>query len=358
MNVGPPPLPPSARSPGESSFARQASNACLAAPIIIFVLACCVSSFTQNHHNASGRPLLLILGAVAAALLILGALLGILAMALAKPAERRSVTVRSLCGLMLLGLLVAMAVPSFMRARAQALRRQQSLQELHTAVDDIRAQAAASLTNGGKTTVDPQALLQSFNRVETNSTGDTAVLFQCTQRFLKRELAYQQAYTQAVSTLRATKVLGTEDLVQREQIPARKAVVQKFLDVNSDFKTFLVQSESNFRKELTDAGISETQVEEALKGFRRTWQPQGPLLIAIREADDRFGHELLETLDLLDSQWGHWRYDRSKRLVRFADHDALQQFNALMADIRQTSSDQAAAQKRLAAVLSRPTGSF
>ena len=358
MSGGPPPLPSSARSEGASGFARRASYACLASPLVMIGLALCISTLSHNQRDPAWRPLFLIFGEVAAGLFIFGDLFGILAMALAGPGERRPVMVRALCGLALLGLLVAIAIPNFMRARAQALQRRQSLRELHAAVDDVRAQAAAALTNGGKTSVDPQPLLRSFNQIEKNSSGDTAVLFQCTQRFIKRELAYQQTYTQAVSALTAAKVLAASDLDDRTQIATRKAVVQTFLDANGAFKTFLLQSESSFRKELTRAGVSEAQTEEALKGFRKNWQPQAPLLITIREADDRFGQKLLEVLDLFDSQWGQWRYDAAAHLVRFENRDAVRQYNALMADIRQTSSDQAAAQKRLAALLSLPTTSF
>jgi hypothetical protein len=345
----------SADRPQEASgFARQASKASLAAPIIIIALSICVSGFSQNHRDPSGRPLFLIFGAVTAVLFLIGVLSGILAMALAKPAERRSVMLRALCGFALLGLLVAIAVPNFIRARELALRNKQSLRQLSTAVADVRAQAVVALTNGGKTTVDPEPLLESFNQLEKNSSGETAVLFQCTQRFIKRELSYQQTYAQAASDLTAAKVVTVANLERRSQISGRKAVVQKFLDANDALKTFILQSESNLRKELTNADVSAQQTEAALKGFRKTWQPQAQLLISIREADDRFSHELLDMLDLFDSQWGQWRYDTSANVVRFEDGNALRKYKALMAQIKQTSTDQAAAQQRLAALLSQP----
>jgi hypothetical protein len=358
MNVGPPPFLSANRPQEQSGFARRASKACLAAPLIIIGLSTSIYGFSPNHRGPSGRGVFLILGAATAALFLIGALCGILAMALAKPAERRSVILRTLCGFALLGLLVAIAVPNFIRARELALRNKQSLRQLSTAVADVRAQAVVALTNGGKTTVDPEPLLQSFNQVEKNSSGDTALLFQCTQRFIKREMSYQQTYAQAASDLTAAKVVMVANLERRSQISGRKAVVQKFLDANDALKTFILQSELNLRKELTDAGVSAQQTEGALKGFRKTWQPQAQLLMSIRDADDRFGHQLLEVLDLFDGQWGQWRYDTSANVVRFEDGNALRKYKALMAEIKQTSGDQAAAQQRLAALLSQPNSMF
>src|SRR3974390_198222 len=134
MNIEPPPLPLSAEESRPSAFPRQASLVCLMAPLIIIALSLFIKSFSANHQDASGRALFMVFGLVVGGFFVVGVLFGFLAIVLAKSGERRSVVVRALCGLAMLGLLVAIAVPNFMRARAQALRRKQSLQELNHAV--------------------------------------------------------------------------------------------------------------------------------------------------------------------------------------------------------------------------------
>jgi hypothetical protein len=357
MNVGPPPLP-SFQSQPSGGFARQAGHACLAAPLIVIGLSLLTSNFSQNHRDASGAPLLLIFGFVEVAFFLGGTLLGVLAIVLAKPGQRTSVIRSAVCGLALLGLLAAIAVPNFVRARSLALQRNQSIQELHSAVVDVRTQAAAALTNGGKTTVDSQEVFRSLNRLAENGSGDTAAVANGSQLFLKRLQSYQRAYSRAASELTAAKVLTASNLTQRAQIADRKAIVQKFLDANHDLKTFLVQSKSNYRQEMTAAGISPEQIQAALNGFGKNWDSHGPFIVIIRETDDDLGHAMLGVLNLFDTQWGQWSYDTSARLVRFQDHTTLVQYNALMAEIKQAASDQAAAQKRLAALLSQPTSSF
>ena len=148
MNVGPPPLPSSVRSAEPSAFACQAANACLAAPLIIFGLSFCLSTLTRNHQDASSRSLLLIFSFVEAGILFVGVVAGILAIVLAKTGQRSSVIASAVCGLVLLGLLTAIAVPNFVRARTLALQNNQALSELHTAAADFRAEAVACLTNG------------------------------------------------------------------------------------------------------------------------------------------------------------------------------------------------------------------
>jgi type II secretory pathway pseudopilin PulG len=353
MNVGPPPLP--LRDEEPSAFASHASNACLATPLIMLALAQCVGSFSQNHQDSSGRALFVTVALVQGGLFFMGAILGVLAIALAKPGQRGSVIGRAVGGLAIMGLLAAIAIPNFVRARTQAMQqRKESLAELRTAVADVRAQAATALTNSGKTSVDTDKLMQTVDKVAQNG----SIEFKGVQLFLKRVQTYQHAYTVAAGELTAAKVLAASTLGQREQIANRVAVVQKFLAANDAFKSFLEHSDSNFRKEMAAAGCTPQQAEAAFKGFRKNWDAQAPLIMSIRETDDRLGHSMLEVLGLLDTQWDQWRFDTTKGVLRFEDRSVLTKYNTLMADIKETAAEQAEAQKRLAAVLSQTTNSF
>src|SRR5262249_34849605 len=157
----------------------------------------------QNHQDSSGRALALVVGLVSAGLFLIGTTLGILAIALATPGQRRSVIGRAVCGLAIMGFFAVIAIPSFVRARAIGWQRKQSVTELRTAVADVRAQAAAALTNSGKTTVDTDRLVQSINRLAETGSSDVKGL----QLFLKRVQTYQHAYTVAAAELTAAKVL-------------------------------------------------------------------------------------------------------------------------------------------------------
>jgi hypothetical protein len=339
---------------GLQNPACQAANACLAAPLLIFGLAFCLSTLTQNHRDASNRPLLLGFSFVAAGILFVGVIAGILAIALAKAGQRSSVLVRAGCGLLLMGLLAAIAVPNFVRARTLALQNKQALSELHAAAADLRAQTAASLTNGEGGAVDARHLQWSLKRAAERSSGETAALLRGSQAFVTHLQSYQQAYERAAGELLAAKVLAASTLQQRAQIEDRKALVHNFVDANDAFKTFLQESESNYGKEFAALDVSSSQTEAAIAGFKKAWAAQRPLLVKIREADDQMGRAMLGVLDLFNSQWGKWRYDAAASLVRFQDRTALDQYKALMAEIKQGRTDQAAAQKDLLAVMSQP----
>jgi hypothetical protein len=60
------------------------------------------------------------------------------------------------------------------------------------------------------------------------------------------------------------------------------------------------------------------------------------------------GGAMLGVLDLLDANWGRWRYNETSGKVRFENASAVTQYNAFMAQIHKAATEQAAAQKRLA----------
>ncbi len=358
LKVQPPPLPTSARSPGLDSFARQAANACLAAPLLLIGLEQCVSVLARETHAPSLRPLALGLGWVAVALALLGFVAGLVALVSARPGQRGAVYIRAGAGLGLLGLLGAIAVPNFVRARSAALQNQAALQEVQTAANELRARAVASFNGGDKRPVDGGQLQQSLNRAATRASGDTAAMLKASAAYAQKLQALKTAYERASQELVSAKVLATRNLAGPEQLQARRAVVRKFLAANEALKTHIQQSEANYRKELAGFQLPAEESESAVRAFRKAYGLQGPLLLEIREADERIGNATLAVLNLLEANWGRWSYDETAGVLRFDDSSVIGQYKDLMAQIRQAAAEQRAVQQRLAAVMSRTSSAL
>ncbi len=353
MYSEPPPLP---GQPEPSLFARQAANACIAAPLITIALAACLSSLLRNQHDGSGSGQIVAIayGLVYLLIIVAGCILGVLALALARPGQRGSVIPRVVIGYVLVGLMMAIAIPNFLRARRIALQQKQALTEMHAAAQDYKVQALEALTNshqrGG---INADQLQRSLGRAADQSSGETASILRASQMYLAHMQAQQRTYENSLQALLRAKVLSTTNLVQRSQIGQRKALVQGFLNANDQVKSFVEQGENNFQQELASFAISPEQTQAALEGFRKSYSRQVPSILAVREADDRMGRAMLSVLDLLDAQWGRWRYDTQNQKVRFENTAAVGQYNEFMSEIKQAGIDQAAAQQRLATIIAQ-----
>ena len=358
MHSQPPPLPDSAAPSSENSFARQAANASLAVPIILVALRILFGALLQGHRDATGPIYVLTIAVICGFIVLVGIVMGLLALVLAKPGERAGVFARAGVGLGVCGLLIAIAVPNFIRGRQKALADQAALQDLKSTVSDLRQEASAALKQHDPHAVNLAKLGQSLDRAAKATSGDASIAMRAMHAYLDRIESQQKAYEKVSDELLVASVLQTSNLFNQSQIPPRKAKVQAFLDANNSFKAFIAQGAVNFRKELVNLKVSPEQVEAAVGGFQKTSGPQIPMVLAIRAADDRMGVAMLGILDLLDANWGRWRYNPATGKVRFDDPATLQRYNGYFGEIREAGRDQAMAQNRLSSLIKRPVSSL
>jgi hypothetical protein len=289
---------------------------------------------------------------VSCVLLLAGFILGILALAMMKRGDRGAVLTRVGLSVVVYGTLIALAVPGFVRARELSRQRKEAVNGVATAADSVREQAINSIVKGGDQHVDLNQLEHSLNQAVGKTTGDSAALMKAGQAYVQQLQTQQAAYEIAVEKLRSTKVLAISNLTDRSQIPARRAVVQDFLDANDRVKTFVSQSEQHFRVELDNAHVSPTATDSALTSFRKSSGQADPIVLQVRDCDSTMGRAMLDVLDLLDRSWGHWHAKNGGKSVVFDRQADLDAYNLALDHIDTAKTDQATAQQHLATVMS------
>jgi hypothetical protein len=357
MNSCPPPLPQSDDCE-ESSFARQAANACLAAPLVLFGLSFCLKSLLEGRHDSSGRSLVLTIGVVSLFILLVGIVLGLLSLVLARSGQRGGIFLRSGIGLAISTLLIAIAIPNFLEARRKSLANKAAWQNVQSATKDLRQDAVDALEQGDGHGVNLAKYRSTLNQASKGASGDAALLMKAMNAYLDQIESRQKEYAKVSDDLQAAHVLQTSDLKNQSQIKERKAIVQKFLDANNSLKTFISQSAANYRKELVNLKLPPEQLEAAAAGFQKTSGPQVPIILQIRAADDRMGVAMLGILDLLNANWNGWHFNQATGKLRFDDAATLHRYNAYLAEINQAGTDQAMAQNRLLTVMRKPISSL
>jgi hypothetical protein len=347
----PSPVPPRIASGGNSLFARVAASICLAAPLLIFGLAGALRLLGSDLAGSQRSIIWFAFGGMSFLLVLAGLTMGILALCLSKRGHRTAVVCQSVAGLTLIGLLLALGMSGFLRARAASLARTKSYSDLTAASRDLNDKAIASLNNHQKDTVGLDHFQQTLDHAVENASGSDAQLLKASQAFTARVALLQKNYQQSVQELTAAKVLNTSNLVDRDMIQARRVLVQNFLQSNDELKDFTSHNEEMFRQELTRFNTPPRLIESTLEGFRQTAGARKNILLEIRGQDDTMGQDMLGVLDLLDTNWAQWSFNQSAGRVRFESQTALDRYNALLREIRQTAADQADSQKRLAAII-------
>jgi hypothetical protein len=350
MNVTPPPLPTMSRN--NDALVNGAALGALLSPLLLVVLH---FGFGFVSPALSGRSLAIggtVFWGVSCLLLAAGPILGILALLLMKPGNRSRILVCSLGGLALSSTLIAISVPKYVRARTAALTQTAAAENVAAASKAFSNPVAASpKTNGPSASINQ--FIQASDRAAKAASGDDGLTLKGSQAYLARLQELQQSYQAASSNLTAARVLCTSNLIDRDDIQQRKAVVQNFLKCNEAVKIFTIHSEDNYRAELVRLNVSPAVIESAVEGFHRSSAPQVPVVVEIRAQDERIGCGMLAVLDLLDANWGHWSYNAESGHVRFESPDLVDQYNSDLKGINDAGVEQVASQKRLVDVLSQ-----
>ena len=353
MSMTPPPLPYYETEQEPSEFAVQAANVCAIAPFVAIGISWMFGVVLKDTMMQMGQRLaFMVLGLTVTAVLGMGVIAGLLAMFMARSGQRGRVFAKVAIGVVPMALLVVIAVPNFVRARTAALQNRAALAKITDDARDVREQSVAYL-NGTGEKVDTRKMEKTLNQAAANSSGDMGALFKGAAAWYQELDLHKRAYESASTEFVNAKVLSTRNLVQRDQVTTRKAIVNRFLSANTSFKNYLANSENNFRQQLTASQMSPLQKEAALRGFHRSFGSQTPIIMQIRNDDDRLGRASLGALELLEANWDRWNYDESSGKVIFQDHAAVVQYNAFMREINAARDDQLAAQKRLAAAISK-----
>ncbi len=348
----PPPIPLSSKVKNDNTFANRASLICLFSPLFLLGLG---YGFAQAGPKIPAPNLAmatLVFGGVSCLLLAVGLIMGILALLLMKPGGRGRIALCSLIGLGVIGWQISLAVPKVKEARARSLAQHDAIDNVTAARKELDKQTLASLKSNGPAP-SLKKFSQALDQAAKTSAGEDARVWKGSQAYLARIQAIQVAYSVASSNLTAARVLSTSNLVSRETIAQRRALVEEFIKCNADLKNFLTGGEDNFRAELVKQNVSPATIESAVAGFHKTSSVQVPVATEIRSQDDRIGRGMLTVLDLLDVNWGHWSYNHETGHVRFESQDLAEQYNVAMKGINQASREQAISQGRLVKVISQ-----
>jgi hypothetical protein len=351
----PPPIPLSASNGEHNKFSNSASLFCLLSTLLVFGLSW---AFGTVSHNLTGRNLVLATlayDAVSCLLVAVGLIMGILALLMMKPGGRGKVVFRSLAGVAMAGLFLAIFVPNFIQARARTLAQRDAPLNVIAAGKNLKPQETAALQTNGKSVSLKQFTQTQNQAAKTTTTAEEALVKQGSEAYTLRAQAVQKAYLQALSNLTAAQVLGTSNVVSREILQQRREVVQNFLKFNANFRNFMEGGEDNFRAELVRLNISPSIIDEAVTEFHKSSSPQLPLFTDIRAQNDRMGRGMLAVLDLLDINWGHWSYDESTGHIRFENGELVEQYNTDLKGINEAVKAETLSQKRLVTVMSQPT---
>jgi hypothetical protein len=225
--------------------------------------------------------------------------------------------------------------------------RTSSEQNGNTSDADAGTNTALAKQNGkGDTTNEfQQYMLPGQYKPVYRGSGDMALVTKAMEMHLVKQRSFFSAYNAAVLALTNPPVMNLKGVDRREQLMAKKELVNKYLAANEKLLGFTTKAETDVRQNLEKLNSGPDTIEAGLKDYHASMADSDFIQQQIRATDQRAGTAMLAMLNLLDANLGGWNYDADKNKVNFRDgavgvkyYDALNEMTAAKAEQAQLQS--------------------
>jgi hypothetical protein len=267
----------------------------------------------------------------------------------------RDILMPAAVGIAISGFLMGLYGSSLMERFEAALKKHEILvrarasseQNGNTSDSDASTNTALAKQNskGDATNELQQYMLPGQYKPVYRGPGDMALVTKAMEMHLAKQRSFFSAYNAAVLALTNPPVMNLKGVDRREQLMAKKELVNKYLAANEKLLGFTTKAETDLRQNLEKLNSGPDTIEAGLKDYHASMADQDFIQQQIRATDQRAGTAMLAMLNLLDANLGGWNFDADKNKVNFRDgalavkyYDALNEMTAAKAEQAQLLS--------------------
>jgi len=262
----------------------------------------------------------------------------------------RGVFLASLIALPVVALFVFVGVFAFKQQRKQMASRA-AWQDVKSSAGGMRDDLKKNFNpTNGITNVDLSRfdkMQDGLKTVSQNSSGDDGHVAAALSAYVDRMQTAVKNYQDASTKLREAHVMDNFDFTDKGQIASRREIVKQFIAANEALKLVITNSEDRIRADLVRGKVPTYKIDRFMDGFHSSAAPKNGISIKIRQCDDRIGAAMLDVLDALESEWGHWKPDPATDRLRFEHSATLNTYNNDLALIRTAGEEQLKLQSKL-----------
>ena len=337
--MNPPPLP---KVENSKSRPRQLALASLLAPGLALALSAAIRAANANAEPA--RATQMILGSVSLLLIGSGFVFAIVALASIPRHGSRGVLGRGIAGLILNGVFLALLLVGIILGVSRSAKIRQANKDIKAVAEDVSQSLRESYDpEKGVTNLDSaklDRLAREYKNAAGKMSGDEAVVMKANADYLAAAQKKFKTYQVALKAFTEAEVLDLATLTEKTQIQARREIVRRFLEANTGFEVALRDAEKIIRANLVKARLEASKIEKAMQAYNSSAGPQRSVTLQIRECDRQIGESVLAVLELLESQWGQWRYHASLNEITFSESGHNKAYEDLLGVIQATGEKQ------------------
>jgi hypothetical protein len=236
-------------------------------------------------------------------------------------------------------------------AQLKRQQNQEALRDFNRAADDARKELREGFDeNKGyspeKGIATARKLEDQLAKAQEKLSGEDARIAAATRNWLAGFREKAAVYTDLLQEIKIEKLLDLNDL-DRETLATRRKNVERMLAANQQVTETTRNMERDFDAELVKQKVSQKTRDEVLRGYRETGRKRSVLLLKIRATDDTIAKSTLEIYDILDGEWGKWKFDAARSTVVFQSGKARSDYQEAIERVQTASKEQTELQREL-----------
>jgi len=281
-----------------------------------------------------------VLAIVVLMLFVAGGVTGIVAVAGTSRYGNAGLLGRGLLGSLLSVVLALVLVPTLFQVNS----RVRAQQDFRTALTNLMGTASGTPNELNDRLAATSAALGT---AAEQASGTDAAVLNASAAFFSRVQKATEPYTTAMQRLQSAKVLDFGTIRARADIESRRGLVRAFVAANEGLRKFVESGPAVFAEETAKVVLTEDQRAKLVSRFELGFGRTQPLNLKIRAADAELAGAILGVLNLLDGQWGRWRFDMRTQSVRFSDRQAAQTYQAFTRQLQAAAAEQSKLQQQM-----------
>jgi hypothetical protein len=216
--------------------------------------------------------------------------------------------------------------------------------------EDNQAQAGEQGPSGSNEVKRLNTVQRVLDQTAQDSTGAQALAMRAMSAFFAKAKVPLANYAKAVEPMKDVMELDMSHINRREQLQTQVQTVKSFMAASEALSAFEKNSERVLNDELAGVHLSQVEIDATMRGYRSGSAGQNELSAKMHEQDKRQGTALLGALNLLDANWGKWKYSAEQKDLAFDDHTVWKKYIAYLNELAAVAIEQSKLHEQLGAL--------
>ena len=168
-----------------------------------------------------------------------------------------------------------------------------------------------------------------------------------TKEHLSSVLVIANEYFTVMDGFEHAEIINGKRYISVSQLDRQKKTTEIFLAATATMRKKMADVSDNYEERLELLGLEENIVENLMESYRTGVDEKFSILKKLNLADEDLGSAAMEILDLLQKDWGKWKYVTLARKTEFENSESQKSYDELASVVKDVAAERQSLRAKL-----------